>query len=73
MALARALVTEPRMLLCDEPTGNLDQESAGVVATLLLDLHQQLRTILVVVTHSDELAARFQLRYRMQNRGLRPL
>lgn len=73
VALARALVTEPRMLLCDEPTGNLDQESAGVVATLLLDLHQQLRTILVVVTHSDELAARFQLRYRMQNRGLRPL
>ncbi|MFM8392607.1 MAG: ABC transporter ATP-binding protein [Acidobacteriota bacterium] len=73
VALARALVTEPRMLLCDEPTGNLDQESAGVVATLLLDLHQQLRTILVVVTHSDELAARFPLRYRMQNRGLRPL
>jgi lipoprotein-releasing system ATP-binding protein len=73
VALARALVTEPRLLLCDEPTGNLDQESAGVVATLLLELHQQLRTILVVVTHSDELAARFPSRYRMQNRALRPL
>jgi len=73
VALARALVTEPRLLLCDEPTGNLDQESAGVVATLLLELHQQLRTILVVVTHSDELAARFPSRYRMQNRALRQL
>ncbi|MFM8393926.1 MAG: ABC transporter ATP-binding protein [Acidobacteriota bacterium] len=73
VAIARALVTEPRLLLCDEPTGNLDQDSAAVVASLLLDLHHQLQTILVVVTHSDELAARFPSRYRMQNRTLRLL
>jgi lipoprotein-releasing system ATP-binding protein len=73
VAIARALVTEPLLLLCDEPTGNLDHDSAGTVAALLLELHQQLRTILVVVTHSDELAARFPLRYRMVNRQLRAL
>jgi len=58
-ALARALVLKPRLLLCDEPTGNLDATSAGIVAELLLDLHQGEGAILVVVTHSDALAQRF--------------
>jgi energy-coupling factor transporter ATP-binding protein EcfA2 len=44
------------MLLCDEPTGNLDHHSAGTVASLLLDLHRDQQTILIVVTHSAELA-----------------
>ena len=73
VAIARALIAEPLLLLCDEPTGNLDPESAENVAELLLDLHQQSRTILIVVTHSIELAERFQLRYRMQNRTLQQL
>jgi lipoprotein-releasing system ATP-binding protein len=69
-ALARALIMRPTLLLCDEPTGNLDEKSAETVASLLLDLHRQQETILVVVTHSAELAARFPLRYRLTERRL---
>ena len=64
-ALARALIRNPVLLLCDEPTGNLDRSAADSVAALLLDLHQARRTILVVVTHSAALAERFPLRYEM--------
>jgi lipoprotein-releasing system ATP-binding protein len=71
VALARALVMQPLLLLCDEPTGNLDAKSADVVASLLLELHRQQETILVVVTHSAELAARFPLRYELLERNLR--
>jgi len=70
VALARALINKPLLLLCDEPTGNLDQASAGVVASLLLELHKQQETILIVVTHSAELAARFPLRYELRNANL---
>jgi lipoprotein-releasing system ATP-binding protein len=71
VALARALITQPQLLLCDEPTGNLDQKAADVVASLLLQLHQQQETILVVVTHSAELAARFPVRYELIDQQLR--
>ncbi len=71
VSLARALITKPQLLLCDEPTGNLDHKAADVVASLLLDLHQQQETILVVVTHSAELAARFPLRYELTDHELR--
>ena len=70
VALARALINNPLLLLCDEPTGNLDQASADVVASLLLELHQRQETILIVVTHSAELAARFPLRYELRNANL---
>jgi lipoprotein-releasing system ATP-binding protein len=71
-ALARALIRQPQLLLCDEPTGNLDEDSAGAVATLLFDLHRARNTILITVTHSQELAARFPLRYQLHNRTLIP-
>jgi lipoprotein-releasing system ATP-binding protein len=64
-AVARALILDPVMVLCDEPTGNLDHASAEAVAQLLLDLHARRQTILVVVTHSPALAGRFPLRYEM--------
>ncbi len=64
-ALARALIREPSLLLCDEPTGNLDRSTADSVAALLLDLHAAAQTILVVVTHSVALAERFPVRYVM--------
>jgi lipoprotein-releasing system ATP-binding protein len=70
VSLARALITRPQLLLCDEPTGNLDHQSAEVVASLLLDLHQQQETILIVVTHSAELAARVPIRYHLVDQQL---
>jgi lipoprotein-releasing system ATP-binding protein len=73
VALARALITSPQLLLCDEPTGNLDHKAADVVGSLLLELHQQQKTILVVVTHSAELAARFPLRYELLDQQLQQL
>ena len=71
VAIARALVREPRLLLCDEPTGNLDRASAGKVASLLMDLHRQQQTILIVVTHSAELASNFPIRFELTDGRLR--
>ena len=73
VALARALITKPQLLLCDEPTGNLDHKAADVVASLLLELHRQQETILIVVTHSAELAARLPLRYELTDQRLQQL
>lgn len=72
VALARALVLEPTLVLCDEPTGNLDRRTAEAVASLILDLHARRRTILVVVTHSAELAARLPERRHLVDGRLEP-
>ena len=69
-ALARALIRRPMLLLCDEPTGNLDQHNADTVADLLLSLHQTQRTVLVLVTHNMELARRFSQRFRLTDSHL---
>jgi lipoprotein-releasing system ATP-binding protein len=71
VALARALVRAPRLLLCDEPTGNLDRAAAENVAALLLDIHGALQTILVVVTHSAALAERLPIRFDLEDGRLR--
>ncbi len=72
VAIARALILQPSVLLCDEPTGNLDRGSADAVAELLVSLQQDRLIILVVVTHSPVLAARFGRRYELTNRVLAP-
>jgi lipoprotein-releasing system ATP-binding protein len=70
VAIARALIQGPRLLLCDEPTGNLDRASADNVSALLLDLHRRQNTILIVVTHSLPLASRFPIRFELTDRQL---
>jgi lipoprotein-releasing system ATP-binding protein len=72
VALARALIRRPHLLLCDEPTGNLDEASAEMVAGLLMELHARQQTMLIVVTHSAALAARFPLRYELRHANLYP-
>jgi lipoprotein-releasing system ATP-binding protein len=73
VALARALVLEPQLVLCDEPTGNLDHESTETVVSLLSDLHQQQENMLVVVTHNLEVAGRFGRKYKLSNSRLEPV
>jgi lipoprotein-releasing system ATP-binding protein len=63
VAIARALMNQPALLLCDEPTGNLDQKTADTIADLLLSLSRE--TILIGVTHSAHLAERFGNTLRM--------
>lgn len=65
-AIARALVTQPKCLLADEPTGNLDRKNAQNVLDMMLDLKTELGTSLIVVTHDDESASRFERVMMMQ-------
>jgi lipoprotein-releasing system ATP-binding protein len=73
VAIARALIQHPAVLLADEPTGNLDRRTAQAVGHLLLDLHAQEQTVLVVVTHSPELASLLPRQMEMADGMLHPL
>ena len=69
-AIARALVNNPKCLLADEPTGNLDRNNARHVLEMMLQLRHELNTALVVVTHDDELAVRFDRVLTMKDGAL---
>ena len=65
-AIARALITEPSVVLADEPTDNLDEGTADAVFEMLLELNQRVGTALVMVTHDSRLAARMDKVYRLE-------
>ncbi len=73
VAIARALVGEPRLVLADEPTGNLDQENARQVLALLREQVKQHGAAGILVTHSEAAAATCDRRYRLSASGLAPL
>lgn len=73
VAIARALVNQPRVVLADEPTGNLDRTTAERVGDLLAELPREQSATLVVVTHSASLAARFAQRYELDEGTLKPV
>ena len=66
VALARAFINSPKILFCDEPTGNLDGENAGSMVELIFGLNRERGTTLVMVTHNDELAGRCQRVLRLR-------
>jgi lipoprotein-releasing system ATP-binding protein len=65
--VARALLLKPKLLLADEPTGNLDRTTGAAIGKLLIDMQQQERAMLLIVTHSPELAALVQERYELND------
>ena len=67
VAVARAMINRPAVVLADEPTGNLDRTSAATVAELMLEFHREENTILIVVTHSEILAERIDRRFELKD------
>ena len=69
--VARALLLKPQMVLADEPTGNLDRKSAAAIGELLIEMQREEQMMLLVVTHSLELAQRFERRFEIDDGRLK--
>lgn len=67
VALARAFINQPKILFCDEPTGNLDGDNAAAMADLVFEINRERGTTLVLVTHDPDLAQRCQRTLRLKN------
>ena len=72
VAVARALITSPRLLFADEPTGNLDVENGEKLIDLFLELHREREMALVLVTHNPAIAGKFSVKIRMENGRIVP-
>ncbi|MCA9021425.1 MAG: ATP-binding cassette domain-containing protein, partial [Planctomycetaceae bacterium] len=70
VAVCRALINNPRLLLADEPTGNLDRINTESIGKLLLEINQEQNTVLICVTHSRELAVLFPQHQRLRDGSL---
>ena len=73
VSVARVLSKKPRIIFADEPTGNLDKETANLVMDVLLDYVKQEETGLLLVTHDEEMAQRCNASYRLEDRRLEPI
>ena len=71
VAIARSLITKPKCILADEPTGNLDGKTAHFVFNLLLDLAKENRSTIVLVTHDNQLAARLKFQHKLDQGKLK--
>ncbi len=67
VAVCRAMINQPKILLADEPTGNLDRRTAETIGDLLLEMSREAAAILLCVTHSSDLAARFARRFELRD------
>ena len=70
VAIARALINKPNFIFLDEPTGNLDQENAGIIQNLLLDISKRHNIALVTATHDNNFIKNFDKIYKIQNMNL---
>lgn len=66
-AIARALINKPKVLLCDEPTGNLDKKNGSEVLELLLSLQRELGTTIIIVTHDENIASKAEITVRLED------
>jgi ABC-type lipoprotein export system ATPase subunit len=71
VAIARSLVNQPRVILADEPTGNLDENTSGQILDLFKELHTRLSTTFIIVTHEKDIAKKTQKTYQLSQDGLR--
>ncbi len=67
VALVRAMINQPKLILADEPTGSLDEDNAMAVISLLLDLNKKFDTSLIVVTHAQEIGGKMEKQYHLRN------
>lgn len=70
VAVARSLINDPKIILADEPTGNLDPENAALISDLLYGVSEKYSKTLVIVTHDIEVAKKAQIIYRLQDKQI---